>query len=183
MGSLLLTSGASMLVDERKKQLLRRLASTPFSRNQIVAGKWAGRMALALVQIGFALLVGSFLFDMNWGTSLPMVLIILFAWGALCTSLALLLGSVAKSAGQAAGLGIFFTMVLAALGGCWWPIEIAPEWMQTLQLFTPTGWTMDALHKLISFGAGPESVLPNLGILLLATLAVGLLAAKKFRFV
>jgi len=135
----LLTSGASMLVDERKKQLLRRLASTPFSRNQIVAGKWAGRMALAMVQIGFALLLGSFAFKMDWGSSLPMVLAILFAWGALCTSLALLLGSLAKSAGQAAGLGIFSTMVLAALGGCWWPIEIAPAWMQTLQLFTPTG--------------------------------------------
>jgi ABC-2 type transport system permease protein len=47
--------------------------------------------------------------------------------------------------------------VLAALGGCWWPIEITPEWAQHVQKLVPTGWTMDALHKLVSFRAGAAS--------------------------
>ena len=181
----LLTSGATSLVYERDKQLLRRLASAPFTRGQIVAGKWAGRMALATVQIGVALAIGTFvpIFDMNWGGALPMVIVILLAWGALCTSLAVLLGSIGKTEGQVSGLGVLASMMLAALGGCWWPIEVAPDWMQDLQMFIPTGWTMDAMHKLISFGADWTSVLPNLAILLVATLAVGWLAARKFRFI
>ncbi|MBT8137957.1 MAG: ABC transporter permease [Gammaproteobacteria bacterium] len=180
----LLATGASMLVDEREKQLLRRLASAPYTRAEVVFGKWAGRMALAIVQIGVAIAL-SFtpIFDMNWGQSLPMVLVILLAWGALCTSLALLLGSLATTDNQAAGLGVFFTMVLAALGGCWWPIEIAPDWMQKLQLATPTGWTMDALHKLISFDMAWQRVLPNLAALLVATFLIGWAAARRFRFV
>jgi ABC-type multidrug transport system permease subunit len=180
----LLTSGAAMLVDDREKQLLRRLASAPLSRGQVVMGKWAGRMALATVQIAVAIGV-SFtpLFDMNWGQALPMVVAILLAWGALCTSLALLLGSLAKTDSQAANLGAFATMTLAALGGCWWPIEVAPAWMQQLQMFTPTGWTMDALHKLISFNMDWQSALPNMAILLSATIFIGWLAAKRFRFV
>jgi len=52
-------------------------------------------------------------------------------------------------------------MLLAALGGCWWPIEVAPGWMQTLALFLPTGWAMDALHKLVNFGGGPAAALPH----------------------
>jgi len=181
----LLTSGAASLVHERDKQLLRRLASAPFTRGQIVAGKWAGRMALATVQIGVALAIGTFvpIFDMNWGGALPMVIVILLAWGALCTSLAVLLGSIGKTEGQVSGLGVLASMMLAALGGCWWPIEVAPDWMQDLQMFIPAGWTMDAMHKLISFGADWTSVLPNLAILLVATLAVGWLAARKFRFI
>lgn len=180
----LLTSGAAMLVDDREKQLLRRLASAPLTRGQVVMGKWAGRMALATVQIAVAIGV-SFtpLFDMDWGQALPMVVIILLAWGALCTSLALLLGSVARTDSQAANLGAFATMVLAALGGCWWPIEVAPAWMQQLQLFTPTGWTMDALHKLISFDLPWQSALPHMAILIVATLVVGWIASKQFRFV
>ena len=51
------------------------------------------------------------------------------------------------------------SMLLAALGGCWWPIEITPEWMQQLALFLPTGWVMDALHKLMYFGGDLASVL------------------------
>ena len=147
-------------------------------------GKWAGRMALATVQIAVAIGV-SFtpLFDMNWGQALPMVVVILLAWGALCTSLALLLGSVARTHSQAANLGAFATMTLAALGGCWWPIEVAPAWMQQLQMFTPTGWTMDALHKLISFDMAWQSALPHLATLVIATFLVGWVAAKHFRFV
>ena len=180
----LLTSGAATLVDDREKQLLRRLVSAPLTRGQVVMGKWAGRMALATVQIAVAIGV-SFtpLFDMDWGQALPMVVVILLAWGALCTSLALLLGSLARTASQAANLGAFATMTLAALGGCWWPIEIAPAWMQQLQMFTPTGWTMDALHKLISFHKDWLSALPHMATLLAAAVFVGWLASKRFRFI
>jgi ABC-type multidrug transport system permease subunit len=180
----LLTSGAAMLVDDREKQLLRRLASAPLTRGQVVMGKWAGRMALATVQIAVAIGI-SFtpLFDMDWGQALPMVVLILLAWGALCTSLALLLGSIAKTDSQAGNFGAFATMTLAALGGCWWPIEVAPAWMQQLQLFIPTGWTMDALHKLISFGMPWQNVLPHLAILIVATILVGWAASRRFRFV
>jgi len=181
---ILLTSGAAMLVDDREKQLLRRLASAPLTRGQVVMGKWAGRMALATVQIAVAIGV-SFtpLFDMNWGQAFPMVVVILLAWGALCTSLALLLGSLARTDSQAANLGALATMTLAALGGCWLPIEVAPPWMPQFQIFTPTGWTMDALHKLISFDMVWQSALPHLATLVIATFLVGWFAAKRFRFV
>ena len=180
----LLTSGAAMLVDDREKQLLRRLASAPLTRGQVVMGKWAGRMALATVQIAVALGV-SFtpLFDMNWGHAFPMVVVILLAWGALCTSLALLLGSVAQTDSQAGNFGALATMILAALGGCWWPIEVAPAWMQQLQMFTPTGWTMDALHKLISFDMPWQSAIPHMVTLIIATVVVGWVASRRFRFV
>jgi ABC-2 type transport system permease protein len=180
----LLTSGAAMLVDDREKQLLRRLASAPLTRGQVVLGKWAGRMALATVQIAVAIGVSyTPLFDMDWGQSLPMVVLILLAWGALCTSLALLLGSLAKTDSQAANLGAFATMTLAALGGCWWPIEVAPAWMQQMQMFIPTGWTMDALHKLISFNMPWQSALPHMAVLIVASILVGWAASKRFRFI
>ncbi len=180
----LLTSGAASLVDDRDKQLLRRLASAPLTRAQVVLGKWAGRMALAVVQIAVAIAV-SFtpLFDMDWGQALPMVVVILLAWGALCTSLSLLLGSLAETDQQAGNFGALVTMTLAALGGCWWPIEVAPAWMQQIQMFTPTGWTMDALHRLISFNMPWDDVLPHLAILITAAVFVGWYASKRFRFV
>jgi ABC-type multidrug transport system permease subunit len=123
------------------------------------------------------------LFDMNWGDALPMVILILLAWAALCTSLSLLLGSLARTDNQAANLGAFATMTLAALGGCWWPIEVAPAWMQQFQMFIPTGWTMDALHRLISFNMPWQSALPHMAILVAAAVFVGWIASKRFRFV
>jgi len=178
----LLTSGGTMLVIERKQGLLRRLASTPITRAEVVSGKLGGRMILAAIQVSAALLVGTFLFKMNWGPDFAMILVVLAAWAALCASAGLLLGSIASSEGQVSGLGVLTANGLAALGGCWWPIEITPQWMQIIQKLTPTGWTMDAMHKLISFQSGPASVIPQLALLLAATTIIATLAAKRFQY-
>jgi len=178
----LLTSGGSMLIIERKQGLLRRLASAPISRMEVVAGKWGGRMVLAVIQIGVALVIGTYLFKMNWGPDLGMIIVVLAAWAAFCASAGLLLGSVANTEAQAGGLGALIANALAALGGCWWPIEITPEWMQTLQKFLPTGWIMDALHKLISFQAGAVSAIPNVAALLVGTLVVTMFAIRRFKY-
>jgi len=178
----LLTSSGTILVQERTQGLLRRLASTPISKAEVIAGKWDGRMVLAAIQILVALIFGTYLFKMDWGPNLGMVILVLVAWGGFCASAGLWLGTVAKTQAQAGGLGVLAANGLAALGGCWWPIEVTPGWMQFVQKLIPTGWTMDALHKLISFQAGPESVIPNIALLVAATVVFGWLAVRRFRY-
>jgi len=176
------SSGAVLLVIERNQGLLRRLASTPIPRGAVVLGKLGGRLALGLVQIAFAVLAGTLIFGMDWGPDLGTVLVVLVVYGALTATLGVLLGSVARTEGQAIGIGVVSSNVLAALGGCWWPIEVTPGWMQKLQLFLPTGWAMDALHRLISFGAGPASVVPHVIGMALAVALLAWLSTRAFRF-
>jgi ABC-type Na+ efflux pump permease subunit len=178
----LLTSGTVLLVLERKEGLLRRIASAPISRSSVVLGKWAARLVLALVQIGFALAVGTFLFKMEWGEHFPAVCGLLAAWAAFNATLSILMGSLARSQSQASGLGVVMSMALGALGGCWWPIEVVPEWMQKLALYLPSGWAMDGMHKLVSFGAQPTAVILNVSALLVGTLILGMLATRYFRY-
>ncbi len=85
-------------------------------------------------------------------------------------------------AGEAPTRTLSFDASRERIGGCWWPIEVTPEWMQFVQKLIPTGWTMDALHKLISFQAGAASVIPNIAILLVATIVFGGLAVRRFRY-
>lgn len=178
----LLTSGSITLVIERQQGLLRRLASTPISPVSIVLGKWLGRMVLGLVQIAFGMLVGTLLFRMDWGASLPMVGVVLLVWATFNASLAILLAQIARTEAQMAGVGVLTTMLLAALGGCWWPIEITPAWMQRLALFLPTGWAMDATHKLVNFGYDAAVALPHAAALVVAALVVSWLGARTFRY-
>ena len=179
---ILLTSSGTLLVQERTQGLLRRLASAPISRVEVIAGKWQGRIVLAAIQIAVALGFGTFLFQMDWGPHLGMVIVVLLAWGGFCASAGLWLGTVAGTEAQAGGIGVLVANLLAALGGCWWPIEVAPAWMQFIQKLIPTGWTMDALHKLISFQADAMSVIPNIVFLLVATVVFGALAARRFQY-
>ncbi|HEV8113289.1 MAG TPA: ABC transporter permease [Planctomycetota bacterium] len=178
----LLTSGAVRLAIERRDGQLRRLASTPISRGDIVLGKWAGRLGLGLVQIAVAMVTGVVLFRMHWGSAFPMVCVVMFAWASLAASLSLVLGSIARTDGQAIAIGVLTSNVLAALGGCWWPIEITPPFMQKLAGFLPTGWTMHALHGLVSFRAGWASAVPDVIALAVGALVAGWIAARLFRF-
>ncbi len=178
----MLTTGAVLLVIERRQGLLRRLASSPMPRTGIIIGKWGGRIGLAAVQIAFAMAMGRFLFRVDWGPNLPMLLVVLFFYTALLALVGIVLGNLVRTEGQAVGIGVLAANVLAALGGCWWPIEITRPWMQKLALFLPTGWAMDAMHKLVSFGAPASSVLPHIGIMFAASIVMGWIAVRTFRF-
>lgn len=178
----MLTSGAIGLLIERREGMLRRLAFAPMTRGEIVLGKWLANLGLGVVQLSWSMLAGAVLFHVNWGPSLPMIALVLLCWAALGASLGLLSGTLARTEGQAIGLGVLFSNLLAGLGGCWWPIEITPKPMQMIAACIPTGWTMDALHKLVSFGLPAWSVLPQLGLLVAMTAVVSLIAVRKFRF-
>jgi ABC-type multidrug transport system permease subunit len=178
----LFTTGGVSLVVERNQGILRRLASAPMSRSAVVLAKWASRMFLGVIQIAFAMLAGTVLFHLRWGPHLPAIAMVLVAYAALAATLGLLVGNFGRTEGQVIGIGVISTNVLAALGGCWWPVEITPRWAQTLAIFLPTGWVMDALHKLISFGASPATVIPHIAAITAAALVAGWIVARSFRF-
>ncbi len=180
--TVLFTSGGVSLLLERTNGILRRLAYTPMSRGAVVLGKWGARMGIGMMQIAVAMIAGRVLFGVHWGPNLPMVVVVMLAYGGLAATLAMLLGNFGRSAPQVIGLGVIASNLLAGLGGCWWPIEITPRWAQTLALFLPTGWTMDALHKLINFGAAPGTAIPHVCVSVVLALAAGWVLARKFRF-
>jgi len=49
-------------------------------------------------------------------------------------------------------------------------------------MFLPTGWAMDALHELVSFGGEASSVLPHVLGMFAGALVLGKVAARVFRF-
>ncbi|MEM6456546.1 MAG: ABC transporter permease, partial [Acidobacteriota bacterium] len=178
----LLTTGTHSLTVERERGLLRRLAATPIDRGAIVAGKWLALLALGAVQIGVGMVTGAVLFGVDWTDGWPALMAVLGAWAAFNAALTVLLANVTQSAAQASSIGVLITMLMAALGGCWWPIEITPSWMQTLSMALPAGWAMDAVHRVVSFGDGGAAVLPHLAAMSAAALLCGILAARRFRF-
>ena len=55
-------------------------------------------------------------------------------------------------------------------------------WMQRLALLLPTGWCMDALHRLVNFGYGPESAWPHALALAVGALLLGWLGTRLLRY-
>ncbi|HEY6321659.1 MAG TPA: ABC transporter permease [Thermoanaerobaculia bacterium] len=158
--------GAVFLTLEKQNGLIRRQAALPLSRAVLFAGKLAGRVLLAAVQAVLLLLAGRLLFGLSLGSSPAGLALLLGAYLLAVAALSTFLGAVLSSPEQASAVGWTSSMVLAALGGCWWPSEVMPRWLWSAAHVLPTPWAMDGFHALISFGHGVEAVLLPAAVLL-----------------
>jgi ABC-type multidrug transport system permease subunit len=166
---------------ERRNGVIKRLMMHPITHLELVTGKIYGLMLLGVVQILFFLFVGKFLFHVNLGANLPAVALtlIVFAWVA--GSFGVLVGSWSVAEDRVIGICVLASLLMAALGGCWWPLEIGPPALKTMALCTPSGWALQALHQLISFGSGFGEILLPLAVLLAFGVAANILAVRFFR--
>lgn len=180
MMNLMIFGGASVAA-ERRNGVIRRLMIHPVTKLELVSGKIYGLMLLGAVQIIFFLVVGKFAMGVNLGANLPAVTLTLLVLGWVGSSLGVLIGSVMAAEDRVTGICVMASLLMGALGGCWWPLEIAPPTLQKVALCLPTGWALKALHQLISFGSGFTTVVAPLLVLASFGLVANVLAARFFK--
>jgi ABC-2 type transport system permease protein len=56
-------------------------------------------------------------------------------------------------------LGSIVIVTMAAVGGCWWPIDLEPRWMRSVALAFPTTWAMTAYNDLMIRRQGVQAAL------------------------
>jgi len=180
MLNLLVFGGASMAAG-RRNGIIKRLTTSAASRLEIVLGKIYGNTLLGAAQIVFFLMLGKFVFHVNLGANLPGVILLLLILAWVAGALGVLAGSCLSSEDRVVPVCVLASLLMGALGGCWWPLEIAPPGFKTIALCLPTGWALAGLHQLISFGAGLQAVFLPMAVLLAFGTAASLLAIRFFR--
>lgn len=178
--NILIFGGASTAAG-RRNGTLRRLATTPATRLEIVLGKIYGNTLLGAAQIAFFLVLGKFLFHANLGANLPGVLFILLALAWAAAALGVLAGSCIASDDRVIPVCVMVALVSGGLGGCWWPLETAPPLFKHIALWTPSGWALAGLHQMISFGSGIHAAILPAAVLLGFGLIANLFAIRFFR--
>ena len=172
-------TAAGRLVEARRLGVSRRMTATPTGPWTIVGGEALGRYLVALLQAGYIVILTAVAFSVAWGDPLAAgVLIALFA--LVSAGAALLVGALAKTADQAASMGIFLGLALGALGGCMVPFQVMPDAMQSIARLIPHSWALQGLQELVRTGGGLSTVLPNAAVL--AGFAVVLLGLASWRF-
>lgn len=173
--------GAVFLTLEKRQGMIRRQATLPLPRGAVFLGKLAGRFLLAGVQAVLLVAAGRFLFGLSWGSSPGGLALLLGAYLLAVAALSTLLGAILATPEQASAVGWILSMLLAALGGCWWPSEVMPRWLWRAAHVLPTPWAMDGFHALISFGRGIDAVLLPAAALLGFAALFGFLGSRFLR--
>ena len=174
--------GANVLIFERRVGTLRRLLVTPNGKATILLGKLVGIYLIGIAQISLMILAGSLLFGVAWGSSPVALTLMVLAYLLVTTSMGVLLATVVKTIAQADALASLVVMAISALGGAWWSLSAAPQWMRILGHLFPTAWAMDGFKDIVIGHQSVAGILPEFGALLgfaAVFLTVGLL---RFRY-
>jgi len=172
---------AKDLVQERRDRTLARLVTSRASAVDLVAGYFLGGMAVGLLQTAILLVLNAVAFRLDYGDSPLALVAVVVLFAAFSSAAAILLGTLARSGAQADGRGSGLTMVMAAIGGLWWPLEVVPEFMQAIGRALPTGQAITVFHGLVGRGWGVAEAAPLLIGLLAWTAAAFALAAWRLR--
>ena len=157
---------SALFAFERQQGTLRRLLTTPTSKAIFLLGTITGQVVMALVQMSLLILFGMFVLNLQWGQA-PIALFVLLTCAALAGgAIGTAMGTFIKSEGQANGLSIMMGMVMALLGGCWYPLELFPPAVQTIVKILPTTWAMQGLLDLVLRGGGLTEILLESAVLL-----------------
>jgi ABC-2 type transport system permease protein len=167
---------------ERQKGTLGRLLTTPTEKATFLIGTISGQVLVALFQmlllVGFGILV----LKVHWGQSPAALLLMMLASALAAAALGTTMGTFIKTEGQANGLSTMMGMVMALLGGCWYPLEMFPQVVQNVVKVLPTTWAMQGMLNIVLRGGGLVEVLPAVGVLTAFALVFFGVGVARFRY-
>ena len=177
---MVLIYGGISVMEDRKRRVLARILYSSASFAELFGGKFLGRVLMGLLQSAILIAAGKLFFHLNLGSVWLSGLNIL-VFTLTMAALSIFVGSVLKKEELIVGVSVLTANMFAALGGCWWPIEIVPPLFRTLGMVSPAYWAMDVFHQVIFFGKGFAAVWPNFLVLLGFASAFTALALRFFK--
>ena len=97
-------------------------------------------------------------------------------------ALGLMLATLLRSEAALIAALVIVSMVLAALGGAWFPLEVTGPTFAAIGHLSPAAWVLDALRAIILRGWSVGQILPYLGAAWGYTVVFLGIALWRFRF-
>jgi len=170
------------IVEARRKNLLKRLVSTPMRRAHYLASFLFSRFVFLILEI--AVLVGSaaLFFDVPVRGSLLQLFVVCLLGALAFGGLGLLIASRARTIEGVSGLMNLTMMPMWVLSGVFFSSANFPQVAQPFIKALPLTATNDALRATMLQGAGWMSVAPQIGVIVAWLVVTFTLALRIFRW-
>lgn len=177
--TIILIAGA--MVRERERGTMEQLIVTPVKSAELIIGKMAPYICIAIIDVALVLLVGVFLFGMEivgslWVLSLNALIFLLSSLG-----LGLLISTVAQNQIQANQLSQMFLMPSFLLSGYMFPREAMPKALQAVGLGIPLTYFLQVLRGVILKGMGMDLIWRQTAMMSLYTVVILAFAVWRLR--
>lgn len=178
----LVTFVALPFLDEHSWGTWDRLRASWATHLEIIIGKAAPRLALAVLQQALLFAVGLALLDLRVAGSLVALSLVASALAFCLVALGLAVVAVARTVQQVIAIGNVGAIVFGGIGGALAPTSILPGWIGAVAPATPTYWAMRGYRSIILEGGGLYEAFVSASVMVGFGLAFGALAFARLRF-
>ncbi len=172
------------LIDEHDWGTLERLRSGSAPLWTTLTGKLLARFVVGFIQMIVLLAAGWVLFGISLGRTPAALLMPAAAIAFAGAAFGLIVAGIGRTRDAVLPVGAIVIMTMAAIGGCWWPIDFEPVRMQQVALALPTTWAMRAFNDLMIRNlAASAALIPtavNFGFGILYTIVGVAIARRRF---
>jgi ABC-2 type transport system permease protein len=177
-----LTTCSMVLFLERKGKTLERMLTTPIRRGEIIGGHLLAVFLVVFLQELLLASFGQIFFGVDYLRDPFGILLMMVALALWVASLGLLIGAISSSAEKVILWSLIAMFLFSALGGAWFPLEVAGKTFSTIGHITPSAWAMDGFQNIVLRGMGTASTFIPAGALLGFVIAFFALAVWRFKF-
>ena len=184
---------AGNMIHERDNGSFFRLLTMPGSYLTVLGSKTIVYLAITFLQFILMILAGIFILPLfglpvlNLGTHPTALLTTALASGLAAVGYGILVGTIAETHEQAGVFGSVSVIILASLGGIWFPVYAMPVIMQKISIISPLNWGLESFYDIFLKNGTFFDILPEISRLILFFISAILIAyfyekAKRLNF-
>jgi ABC-2 type transport system permease protein len=168
----------TLIIEDKKSSTYYRVFSTPLKIRSYMLQNILSFIAVALLQVGLILIIMMGIFKADLGPSPINVFVVMAVFAIVAVALGVVISSLSKDSRQVSTLISLITIPMCMLGGCFWPREVMPSFLQKIGDFVPTTWAHKAAEKAIN-GSSLIAVSKEIFIMLLFAVVFFLMSSWR----
>ena len=169
----------------RQTMVLKRFFATPIKRTYIVIGELISRLSFQVLGVMIILIAGKYIFGFTlingFSTAIEMLLLSLFGL-IVFMGFGFVISGLATSDSVIPLLANTVTLPQMLLSGTFFPIDVFPDWLQSISKALPLTHVNDALRKVAFEGAGFVDISHQLLIIGIWGIVIYIAAIRFFRW-
>jgi ABC-2 type transport system permease protein len=178
---ILIPTSARTVVRDKEKGMLSRLLTTPARPLDFILGYSLYLVGIAIAQI-IIFVVLARLLGMDIVGNVWLAFLIFFLTGLCSIGVGMVIASLSKSENQAEPMAWLFSMPLAMLSGCWFSIEMMPQYLRGFAYAFPYAHAIGAARGVLIRGVGMEAISTDFFFLIgwaVVVFAIGIILFRR----
>lgn len=171
-------NGSNIILKDYQERVILRILCSPISKQSYIMQSILSIFSITFLQLIFFVLLCSYAFRLTFGTNIFIVISVLSICSFMFVAFAVMFISIVNDMRKLASLNSMVVTIMCMLGGCYWPLNIMPKFLQKIALFFPTTYAV-SLTKNVLTGKTIKSMMVDIGIITAFCLFFALAGIKQ----